>query len=257
VSDKIKRCTKCHTEYPRTREYFSPDKRCCDGLQSRCKACGRDYRKQKWIEDPDKIREANKEYYNKNAEKEIAKSREWVLEHPEEHREYMKNYRIKNAEKLSEYMRIYWIEKIDKAEERKRLRNYYSENPHKRSEHSRKQYLLHPDRFLIQGQRRAARKRGLPYTLTPSEWKYAIKFFEDYCIYCRTKSHKLTMDHFIPLNNPMCPGTVAHNIVPACKSCNSSKGSSDAFAWMSWKFGEKQAQEVIEQVTAYFLLITP
>lgn len=48
------------------------------------------------------------------------------------------------------------------------------------------------------------------------------------CIYCGV-TENLTWDHIIPLNDGE-PDTIS-NQVPACQSCNSSKGTRDAIVW--------------------------
>lgn len=48
------------------------------------------------------------------------------------------------------------------------------------------------------------------------------------CIYCGCESD-LSMDHLIPLN--LGGPDISANIVPACQSCNSSKGAKDLFQW--------------------------
>lgn len=48
------------------------------------------------------------------------------------------------------------------------------------------------------------------------------------CCYCG-EATKLTLEHLIPLSK--CGKDIADNIVWACKSCNSSKGSKDMFEW--------------------------
>jgi len=72
--------------------------------------------------------------------------------------------------------------------------------------------------------RRRAMKQELPDTLTRTEWE-AIKAAYGYrCAYCGRKEgtrSPLTQDHVVPLSKR--GGTIRENIVPACKSCNSSK----------------------------------
>ncbi|SIR88139.1 HNH endonuclease [Haladaptatus litoreus] len=60
------------------------------------------------------------------------------------------------------------------------------------------------------------------------EDKYQLQ--EDYgtCIYCGEEG-KTTFDHVIPLSNG--GADTISNQVPACKSCNSSKGSKDVIEW--------------------------
>lgn len=67
---------------------------------------------------------------------------------------------------------------------------------------------------------------------THQEWKETVIFFGGECCYCgRTmrKGERLTRDHLEPVSEG---GTSTQdNIVPACSSCNSSKGASE---WREW-----------------------
>ena len=64
------------------------------------------------------------------------------------------------------------------------------------------------------------------------EWKEAVIYFDGCCAYCgRTmrKGERLTRDHLEPVSEGGL--TTQDNIVPACQSCNSSKGKEE---WRSW-----------------------
>lgn len=67
-----------------------------------------------------------------------------------------------------------------------------------------------------------ARREGLPATLTLRQWHQALKDFKGLCAYCR-KEYGSVLEHFIPVSKG--GGTTVDNCVPACASCNSSKGS--------------------------------
>lgn len=80
----------------------------------------------------------------------------------------------------------------------------------------------HPQVAVIKRQRRQARKRSLPATLSIAEWETILAAFKYRCAYCGKKRSHLTQDHVIPLSKG--GGTIKENIVPACTSCNSRKG---------------------------------
>lgn len=64
------------------------------------------------------------------------------------------------------------------------------------------------------------------------QWKETVIFFGGECCYCgRTmrKGERLTRDHLAPVSEGN--RTTQDNIVPACSSCNSSKGASE---WREW-----------------------
>lgn len=64
------------------------------------------------------------------------------------------------------------------------------------------------------------------------EWKETVIFFGGTCAYCGRTMHKgerLTRDHLEPISDGGV--TTQENIIPACHSCNSSKGASE---WREW-----------------------
>lgn len=64
------------------------------------------------------------------------------------------------------------------------------------------------------------------------QWKETVIFFGGECAYCGRTMHKgerLTRDHLEPVSEG--GATTQDNIVPACPSCNSSKGASE---WREW-----------------------
>lgn len=80
-------------------------------------------------------------------------------------------------------------------------------------------------------------------TLKPSEWLKVCELFNLQCAYCGSSS-KLTMDHIIPVSKK--GGTEVGNVIPACHSCNSSKGARDIVEWYtSQPFYSKRKLEAI------------
>lgn len=58
-------------------------------------------------------------------------------------------------------------------------------------------------------------------TVTKDEWIALCESYDHRCAYCRLKA-RLTMDHVVALTKG--GSHLISNIVPACQSCNSSKG---------------------------------
>ena len=73
----MKKCNKCHEEFPSTREFFHADKKTPDGLYYRCKKCTIEdinkYRKDMEVEDEGSVNIIWKRY--------ISGSADLVLEH--------------------------------------------------------------------------------------------------------------------------------------------------------------------------------
>lgn len=93
-------------------------------------------------------------------------------------------------------------------------------NPEQKKAAARAYRLANQSEICVWEQRRQARKRGLPNTLTASEWRAICAAYKFRCAYCGKKT-KLTQDHVSPLSKG--GGTTAWNTVPACPSCNSKK----------------------------------
>lgn len=59
-------------------------------------------------------------------------------------------------------------------------------------------------------------------TLTKEQWKTILNHFGHKCVYCGS-AKRIEMDHVIPISKG--GKHIAGNVVPACRSCNSSKGN--------------------------------
>ena len=156
---------------------------------------------------------------------------------------------IKHAKKL-ESDRRYREKNLEK--DRQHSRDYRKKNPQIVKTSIQKWCAENPERLKVIKQKRLARKRNLPDTLTIEEWEYAISYWNDCCAYCYKEVESLTLDHYIPLSHSDCPGTVAHNIIPACQSCNSSKSDGDVIYWLSWRFEEKESSVIHANIIEYF-----
>lgn len=66
--------------------------------------------------------------------------------------------------------------------------------------------------------------------LSMTDWSAVLSFFNHECAYCGSKEG-LEQEHIIPVNDggTYCIG----NIVPACRSCNASKGTKSVDSWYS------------------------
>lgn len=117
--------------------------------------------------------------------------------------------------------------------------------------------LLAGDRVLSKtGRVRSTRRRNrevfLPDSLTQDQWKFALEFFEGRCAYCGQKA-ALTEDHLIPVSQE--GGRVTLNILPACKSCNSSKHTMRAYLWIRSRFSPQRAQAIEAKIVEYLSLV--
>ncbi len=103
-----------------------------------------------------------------------------------------------------------------------------------------------------------ARKRSLPIAFSSRDWDAALDYWGHQCAVCsrpRGLWHTLAQDHWIPLSNPDCPGTLPNNILPLCHGeggCNNSKGSKDPIRWLEERLGKRRAAQKRAEIEAYF-----
>lgn len=147
--------------------------------------------------------DSRKKYYENNKEKILEDSRGWLKNNRKQRREWRRSHYQENIES----MRVYQNE-------------WFRDNP---------------DKVRMYSQRRTARVNELPNTLTETEWEEVLYHFGHSCSYCGIHQDDLktvlNQEHVIPVTKK--GGYTADNIIPACKSCNSSKSNRDFEEWYS------------------------
>lgn len=217
-------CTQCGTVHPWNAEFFITNK---GKVQQPCKACNRK-RASDWQDaNPDRARERRR--LHARTENAKNKSRMWRRNNPGK----VHDYYMKRREAHQEAGRR-WVEA----------------HPERVREIKRASSARHPETSQRANHKRLARKKGLPDTLTRRQWLAAQKFFGHRCAYCG-QIRKPTYEHVIPYSSPDCPGNIASNVVPACFPCNLKKSDTPLDVWLVKRFGETQAQEILQKVTRY------
>jgi 5-methylcytosine-specific restriction endonuclease McrA len=268
-----KTCTKCLQVFPATVKYFFNNFNGNVGLSQNCKTCEIESYKDACSNKKDIGIQNNIENYKKYKEElkeqSIKRKKQLYLENIDARKEYEKQYRKANAEKIRKQNKQWRIDNAEKLKERERQRylksydkdkrkKYYEENKERyklngkiyyknnlnRKRECGKQYRLNNrDKIAIVNQKRRAIKKQLPYTLTITQWNTIKKHFNNSCAYCGKKS-KLEQEHFIPLSKG--GGYTECNIIPACRSCNSSKQDTYFYQWYpSHEHYNKQREQKI------------
>jgi 5-methylcytosine-specific restriction endonuclease McrA len=236
---EAKVCKGCLKEYPATKEYFFTESKNKDGLKGMCKDC---------------IRKQKKQYAEANKEKLTEYYKMYNQQHKEEIAKYNKQYIADNRECRNEYRREY-----SKRQHTKELRKVYLEkSKNKRSETMRKYFLNNQNNIkkymkqynqenkqysVMSSQKRRTRKLMLPDTLTLEDWETIREKFNNKCAYCG-RELKLEQEHFVSLTNG--GEYTINNIIPACKSCNSSKNDKNFFEWYpTYKYYSKKRERFI------------
>ena len=261
----MKRCTKCGVEKPETTEYFPKKKGCKNGLNPRCKECisndlkqwykknidhvkaYRDKNKEIILDHKKRYREANKEaiseygkgYWQENKSKFTERKNQYYQDNKEISKQYYKDHKEKFAENEKRY-RQNNKEHIDEHG-----RKYRQENKERISEHNKQWANENKDKRNSITNRYRARKRELDSTLTAKQWESIKLYFGDTCAYCG-RALPLEQEHFVALSKG---GEFTHNnIIPSCRSCNSSKNSKNFSQWYLKQlfFSKKREQKILK-----------
>lgn len=255
----LKRCTKCGEEKPRDQFHRNPNNK--DGLATWCKVCAcehtRNWRKANLErarenariarrENKEKERESDRLYYARNKEKRLQYIAQWREDNPDYARDYARRYRNDHADRVRiTKAKIY---QRDGKEIREYQRNYRNNNTDKIQRYRKS----NADKARIHGQRRRARKRNLPDTFTVADWKIALEHFGHACAVCGQGLLVLShQDHWFPISSPDCPGTVPHNMVPLCSTCNTSKQDKMPADWLIDKFGPRKGRAILRKIEAF------
>lgn len=202
IKMKKKVCTKCNKEKSLTEYHKKRDTK--DGLMSACKECNCAKSKKYREENPEKIKAQRKKYYQENPEKEKARNKKWRKENPEKARAKSKKYREENKEKVRAYKKKWKKENPEKARASNRLKN-----SKRRAQKRNTQVEVITDELL----KEYWNKKGID----PQR-----------CFYCEDRPYE-HLEHCIPLSRG---GThTKDNLVPACASCNLSKGTKTPDEW--------------------------
>jgi methionyl-tRNA synthetase len=101
---EIRKCNKCQENKPLVE--FDKDKSRKDGYGYKCKKCQSEYRRQKYINNPElkeKILAKQREQYHLNPTSQNQRSKNWREANPEKFKKGVKDWSIKNPYKAKEY----------------------------------------------------------------------------------------------------------------------------------------------------------
>lgn len=123
----------------------------------------------------------------------------------------------------------------DPAKGRAETRAWRLSNPEKAKAIRRRHYEKNREAILAHSIDNIARRKACysAGTITLADWRAIVAMHDGNCVYCGEK-RRMTMDHIVPLSRG--GEHSAMNIVPACKSCNSSKGSKLLHEWLRERY---------------------
>lgn len=180
-----------------------------------------------------RIKEYNKSYYEENKVDLIKHTSEWNKKNAAHRKSYLAEYRKEyeqiNAKKISD-----------------RKKKYRLQNPDLLRERKRKWERNNPDKVRKTKHNRRAREHNLLHTFTIEQWNECLEYFNHECAYCG-KTGGLHQDHFIPVHSD--GHYTRDNIIPSCKSCNSSKNDKNFFDW--YPFHESVTIDRMRKILIY------
>lgn len=185
-----KRCCTCKLEL--STDNFTINRSRKSGFSDRCKPCR-------------KIQK--RDFYLRNKARLAPKFREYYLSVKEQHNERARRaYREKHAERLA------------------RQAEYQSRNKEFISAARRSRYAADPMKVKLRELKRTiASQQFKTQPVTTAVWREELELHGYKCAYCGCHAPVLELDHVVPLARGGIHDRT--NIVPACKSCNSSKGA--------------------------------
>jgi len=170
-----------------------------------------------------------KEYNKQWRQDHLEYAKQWRLGNKKERAKYQKQWRIDHKKEITEYIKQW----------RKDHPEYKKQHPEYFKKYSKQYRLDHPEyykqyRKTPEGKatsqrgntKRRVREGNIINTLTSQEWIDILKEYKFKCAYCGkefTLFDRETKDHVIPISKG--GDNTKENVVPACRSCNSKKGT--------------------------------
>lgn len=212
-SDEIetKTCRTCKQD--KAKNLFYKNTQSKDGLAGKCADCIKIIRKEwdrKYNSTPKARNTAKRYYYSEKGQSAKTAYREIYEQTPEQ----KEKYRIAAREH----------EKEEKYKERRKKYDQSVKGKIAKAERDKRFFKTDKGRFSKNkvAIRRKHQIKATDCSLTRDQWKEIKRRFGYACAYCGKVQKKPEMDHVIPLSKGG-PHS-AENIVPACRTCNATKG---------------------------------
>ena len=242
---KTKICSKCGLELDIC--MFSKKASSKDGLQPLCKICAKEFHKKYYKEHLDEAKENNKKYREENPEKVHENNVRYRKNNPDKIKETNRKYHEEHSDIVAARHKKFYKENSEEVKSNRR--NYYKDNSVKDREWHKQYAKDNPEKCRMNNQKRRARKLLLPNTFIIGQWENAKSYFNNCCCYCG-KELPLEQEHFIPITKN--GGFTKGNIIPACRSCNSSKNDKDFKDWYpKHKSYDKGREKIIIEYIEY------
>lgn len=202
---QYKTCPKCRQT--KSLLDFHKHKRNYDGLRSRCKPC----------------HSADTELWRiNNLEKANATRKQWADNNKEKSAHIKRNYWKNNPDKISASSRKW--QQANKDHVREVANIWIANNKEKVN--------------ATQHRRRARKASNGVFRVLDKE---LIKLYSSKCFYCPSKE-AIEADHVLPISRGGSHGI--GNLLPACRSCNASKGNKTIMEFRVWKSKQEETPQL-------------
>ena len=160
---------------------------------------------------------------------EVAKSLVWNRRNKATKNQNNKKSRLRHLEKARARDKRYSIE--HKAQRLAYLRQWREKNQDRIKELKRSWLRANPEKKRVQSHRRRAHKLVVKNDLTHKQWQVILESYGSQCVYCGKAATE--QEHIIPFSRG--GENTQDNVVPACKKCNTAKGSKSLLAFMLYR----------------------
>lgn len=223
----------CKSCYRRHRRQLNPERERAAARRRRA-ARREQYRaaaRRRHAIDPQRRRNRDRQRYANDKRAVLKRNRQWRHQHIHQvrARDRERSRRRYDRAKAREY-RQHWLKRHPDY-----FRNYSRTHSKEVCERVAQWRKRNPETMREYGrawqQRRRARRLCALGLFSASDWKTLLKRHGHKCYYCGVESFRLTQDHKVPLSRGGAHSAL--NIVPACRSCNSKKGTRSAEEFVS------------------------
>lgn len=175
------------------------------GYTNQCKVCQKIHRDRPEVKARRKVK-AHALYIATKPTR-LAYTKAWHAAHPDTIKQTKRRYKVKHREKVQADGRAWY----------------------------KKDYTTNPQKYYAKRKAQRAKRAGAKGNMTPAEWQFRLEEFNQCCAYClrpftNTSGEDATQDHMTPLSNG--GAHTFDNVIPACRSCNSSKRARSIVEWL-------------------------
>lgn len=236
-----KSCSTCKTIKAAT--CFGKNKAEKDGLRSQCKECAAIKSRERYLRNPQRQIDAVAVWQKANPDKVRENAKRTYYNNYESRRIRAKAAYEANKCDINETARQRYKDDPQYCEKaRLASLKHYQANAEKRVAYQKRYKAENPENTLIWSNNRRSRKKNAAGECSTQDWADRLEEFGYSCAYClkpESEVGKMTVDHMTPLSRG--GSNDVDNLVPCCRSCNSSKNDKTLLEFLAFKAWKETA----------------